>query len=202
MLQRKCEMATVSPAMHSGGEEAIRLRPAPRSGPRPTAGFRAAASWLEKPIVAKAALIALCVWAFAAWSDFAYALGAHREGAWITIAVAVVVLLAALVSSIAGFAFSALAGSALAYLKLDPVYAVQTMVLCSIATQLYAVWKLRGSISWSPLWPMLLAGAGAVPVGVWLLIHVDGAIYAAGLGVFFTVYGGYVAMRREHRVVR
>src|SRR5215831_10851613 len=199
MMQRECEMATVSPAMRSGRDEGIRLRRAQRSKLRPVARLGVAASWLEKPIVARAALIGLCVWALAAASDFAHALGAHREGAWITIAVAVVILLAALGSSIAGFAFSALAGSALAYLKLDPVSAVQTMVLCSIATQLYAVWKLRASISWSPLWPMLLAGAGAVPVGVWLLIHVDGAIYAAGLGVFFTVYGGYVAMRREHR---
>ena len=202
MMQGKCEMATVSPAMRSGGEETIRLRPAPRLEPRPVAELGAAASWLGKPIVAKAALIALGIWALAAAGDFAQALGAYREGAWITIAVAVVILLAALVSSIAGFAFSALAGSALAYLKLDPVYAVQTMVLCSIATQLYAVWKLRGSIRWAALWPMLLGGAGAVPVGVWLLLHVDGAIYAAGLGVFFTAYGGYVAMRREHRVVR
>jgi len=202
MMQRECEMATVSPAMRSGGDEAIRLRPAQRSKLRPIARLAVAASWFEKPIVAKVSLLALCIWALAAASDFAQALGAHREGAWITIAVAVVILLAALVSSIAGFAFSALAGSALAYLKLDPVSAVQTMVLCSIATQLYAVWKLRGSIRWSALWPMLLAGAGAAPLGVWLLIHVDGAIYAAGLGAFLMVYGGYVAMRREHRVVR
>ena len=69
-------------------------------------------------------------------------------------AVAAVVLLAALVSSIAGFAFAALAGSALAYLRFDPVQAVMTMALCSIAMQAYAVWQLRASIRWSgPRWP-------------------------------------------------
>jgi hypothetical protein len=45
-------------------------------------------------------------------------------------AAAAVVLLAALVSSIAGFAFAVIAGSALAYLRFDPVQAVTTMALC------------------------------------------------------------------------
>ena len=41
----------------------------------------------------------------------------QHDGAWIAIAAAAVVLLAALVSSIAGFAFAVIAGSALAYLR-------------------------------------------------------------------------------------
>jgi uncharacterized membrane protein YfcA len=113
-----------------------------------------------------------------------------------------VVLLSALVSSIAGFAFSALAGSALAYLKIEPVHAVQSMVLWSTASQLYAVWKIRESIRWRPLWPMVVAGTVTVPLGVWLLRHVDGSFYAAGLGIFLTMYGCYMVMRREGHVVR
>ena len=72
---------------------------------------------------------------------------------------AAVVLLASLVSSIAGFAFAALAGSALAYLRFDPVQAVTTMAFCSIAMQSYAVWQLRAAIRWRALKPMLAAGA-------------------------------------------
>lgn len=96
--------------------------------------------------------------------------------------VALVVLVAALVSSIAGFAFAALAGSALAYLRFDPVEAVMTMALCSIAIQGYAVWQLRASIRWRALGPMLAAGAMATPLGVVLLIHIDAELYAAVLG--------------------
>ena len=53
--------------------------------------------------------------------------------------IAAIIAASALVSSIVGFAFCAIAGSALAYLGVDPVQAVQTMVVCSTAIQLYAV---------------------------------------------------------------
>jgi len=95
-----------------------------------------------------------------------------------------------------------LARCALAYLDVDPIRAVRTMALCSIAMQLYAVWKIRESIRWQALGPMLAAGAATIPFGVWLLVQVDASVYAAGLGAFLTSYGCYVAMRREPRVVR
>ena len=117
-------------------------------------------------------------------------------------AVAAVVLVAALVSSIAGFAFAALAGSALAYLRFDPVQAVMTMAVCSIAIQAYAVWQLRASIRWRALAPMLAAGAMTTPLGVALLIHIDAKLYAAVIGVIVTAYGGYVLLRRQTRTVR
>ena len=157
---------------------------------------------LSGPVFARAALVALGVWALVELADIAGAIVAGRQDAATVTAMAAVVLLAALVSSIAGFAFSALAGSALAYLRMDPLHAVQTMVLCSTASQLYAVWKIRDSIRWTPLWPMLAAGIVTVPLGVWLLRHVNGSFYAVGLGSFLTIYGCYVVMRRENRVVR
>jgi uncharacterized membrane protein YfcA len=109
--------------------------------------------------------------------------------------------LAALVASVVGFAFSALAGCAFAYLRLDPVQAVHTLVVCSIATQLYAVFRMRAAIRWQPLMPMIVAGAAAVPLGVWVLRHVDSGAYAIGLGIFLSAYGGYTVFRREHRAL-
>ena len=105
-------------------------------------------TWLPRVL-----LVALSVWAIAEFGDIAQAIAESRHGAWITTATAAVVLLAALLSSTVGFAFSAIAGSALAYFNLDPVSAVRTIVLCSCAIQLYSVWKLRASIRWRPLWP-------------------------------------------------
>jgi len=118
------------------------------------------------------------------------------------LAIAGIVALSALVSSIVGFAFCAIAGSAFAYLGVEPVQAVQTMVICSTAIQLYAVWKIRASIRWRPLWPMIAAGAATVPLGVWLLLHVDAAVYGLGLGVFLSAYGCYAVFRTQDRVVR
>ena len=162
------------------------------------ASMVAAGRWLDRPFVKRSALAFVGAWAFVDFWDLAGAIIEQRQGAWMASIAAAVVLLAALVSSIAGFAFSALAGSALAYLKMDPLHAVQAMVLCSTASQLYSVWKIRESICWSPLWPMVAAGLATVPLGVWLLRHVDGSFYALGLGAFLTAYGCYAAMRREN----
>src|SRR5256885_4701397 len=114
-----------------------------------------------------------------AWAchQFAYLETALAHGdaqASRTLVVVAIIALSALVASIVGFAFCALAGSAFAYMHLDPVEAVRTMVMCSTAIQLYAVWKIRGAIRWSALWAMLLAGTAMVPLGVWLLLHVAG----------------------------
>lgn len=149
------------------------------------------------PLMARAGLVAVSIWALFALGGIAGAVAESRQDAWVTIGTAVVVLVSALLSSIVGFAFSAIAGSALAYFKLDPVSAVRTIVFCSCAIQLYAVWKLRASIRLTPLWPLLASGAVTVPLGVWLLLRMNAAVYAAGLGLFLVGYGGYVLMRRE-----
>ena len=154
-------------------------------------------TWLPR-----ASLVALSVWAIAEFGDIAQAIAESRHGAWITTVTAAVVLLAALLSSTVGFAFSAIAGSALAYFNLDPVSAVRTIVLCSCAIQLYSVWKLRASIRWRPLWPLLFSGALTVPIGVWLLVRLDPSFYVAGLGLFLIGYGGIVLLRRETHIVR
>ncbi len=154
----------------------------------------------SSPLMARAGLVAVSIWAMLAFGGIASAIAENRQDAWVTIGTAAVVLLSALLSSIVGFAFSAIAGSALAYFKLDPVSAVRTIVFCSCAIQLYAVWKLRASIRFRPLWPLLLGGAFTVPLGVWLLVRIDASIYAAALGLFLVGYGGYVLMRREPRV--
>ena len=161
-----------------------------------------AASAPNARATAKPSALALTAWiAIAGWA-IAQAIAQQHEGGWLAPATAVAIFLSALVSSVAGFAFSAIAGSALSYLKIEPVRAVQMMVVCSIATQLYAVWNIRDSIRWRSVLPMIASGAITVPIGVWLLLHVDAVVYAAGLGVFLTVYGCYLALRRESCAVR
>jgi hypothetical protein len=36
---------------------------------------------------------------------------------------------------------------------------------------------------------MIAAGAATIPLGVWLLLHVDALLYAPGLGMFLIAYG-------------
>ena len=117
-------------------------------------------------------------------------------------AVAGVVFAAALVSSIAGFAFSALAGAALLRLLEDPLRTVTVIVTCSIAIQAYSVWSLRRAIEWRKLWPFLAGGALTVPLGVWLLARLPPHLFALGLGTFLVVYGMYLLLRRNAPLLR
>ena len=160
-----------------------------------------AATFDATPFAARASRVALAACLLLGAGDMAGAIAERRPGAWLAVAAALVLLTSALVASLVGFAFCAIAGSALAHLNMDPVHAVQTMVLCSIAIQSYAVWVIRDAIRWRGLWPMLAAGAATVPIGVWLLIHVDAVVYAAGLGLFLIAHGGYMLVRGEPRVV-
>jgi len=68
------------------------------------------------------------------------------HGQWNMLVPLLAVLLASTVSSIIGFAFSALAGAVLFHVIDSPVHTVQVMIVCSIAIQLYCVVSLRSSI--------------------------------------------------------
>jgi uncharacterized protein len=152
-------------------------------------------------IASRAGYLALAGWMLVGAGDLASGLSEHRPGATLAVAAAAVILVSALIASVAGFAFCALAGSALAWLQIDPVDAVRTMVLCSIATQAYAVWAIRAAIPWRSVCPLIVAGGLTVPAGVWLLLHSQPAIYAVGLGVFMTVYGGFYLANRRGAVI-
>jgi uncharacterized protein len=105
------------------------------------------------------------------------------------------ILLASTVSSIAGFAFSALCGALLFHVIDSPVQAVQVMIVCSIAIQLFCVTALWQSIDWRGLPVFLAGGILGVPAGAWLLIHLPGGAYRGIIGGLLVVYGSYLLLR-------
>ena len=107
---------------------------------------------------------------------------------------------ASVVSSIAGFAFSAICGALLFHLIPSPVQAVQIMILCSIANQAAMTWSLRREVDWRALGVFLMGGAMGLPFGVWLLLHADHAAYTMVLGVFLLLYGMWMLFRRQMTV--
>jgi uncharacterized membrane protein YfcA len=111
------------------------------------------------------------------------------------------VSLAALVSSIAGFAFSAICGAMLFHLADDPVQVVQLMIVCSIANQATMTWSLRKNIDWRGMRVTLCGGGIGVVIGVWVLLHVDRATYTTALGIFLLCYGFFMLFR-EPMIVR
>jgi hypothetical protein len=92
------------------------------------------------------------------------------------------VFAASTVSSIAGFAFSALCGALLFHLMDNPVRVVCVMILCSIAIQMLSVAALWRAIDWKSLVVFLIGGFPGVPVGVYLLLHLPTGTYRIVIG--------------------
>src|SRR5499427_5407595 len=112
------------------------------------------------------------------------------------------VLLASMVSSIAGFAFSALCGALLFHLMENPVYTVQVMIVCSIAIQSLSVAALWRSIDWRSLPVFLIGGVLGVPAGVYLLLQLPTGTYRHVIGGLLIVYAGYLLLRRPSQTLR
>jgi uncharacterized protein len=111
------------------------------------------------------------------------------------------ILAASTVSSIAGFAFSALCGAFLFHFMESAVDAVQVMVVCSIAIQLLSVATLWHSIDWRSLPFFLAGGMLGVPAGVYLLLHLQTAAYRDVIGGLLISYGAYLLTRYAARPV-
>jgi uncharacterized protein len=114
----------------------------------------------------------------------------------------IAVFVASTISSIAGFAFSALCGALLFHLMDSPVYAVQVMITCSIAIQLLSVATLWRSIDWSSLPVFLVGGVIGVPAGVYLLLHLQTSAYRDVIGALLIAYGGYLLLRNPVNKLR
>ncbi|WP_162501398.1 sulfite exporter TauE/SafE family protein [Methylobacterium crusticola] len=118
------------------------------------------------------------------------------RGQTLTASVLIAMALASAVSSIAGFAFSAICGAIVFHLATDQVQLVEAMILCSVANQTLMVWAIRRDVDWRTVSTFLLGGLAGLPLGVWLLLNVARASYVHGLGIFLIAYGGFMLVRR------
>ena len=124
------------------------------------------------------------------------------HGHWSAVVPMVMILVASAVSSIIGFAFSALCGALLFHVIDSPVYAVQVMIVCSIAIQMFGVAALWHSIDWRSLPVFLIGGLPGVPVGAYLLTHLPTGAYRSILGGLLIAYGTWLLLRRPTRAWR
>src|SRR5262249_56639305 len=102
----------------------------------------------------------------------------------------VAVLPASTVSSISGLAFSAVCGAMLFHLMDNPVAAVQAMIVCSIAIQMFSVVALWRTIDWRSLPVFLVGGILGMPAGVYLLLHLQTGMYRDIIGGARLGFGG------------
>jgi len=89
----------------------------------------------------------------------------------------------ALVSSLVGFAFSAVAGVVLLHI-LPPTEAVPLMMACSIVTQGVSLVALRRTVQWRGNPVLIAAGALGIVPALYLLQSVDAKVFRIGFGAF------------------
>jgi len=109
---------------------------------------------------------------------------------------------AALLSSVAGFAFSAICGAILFHLIDDPIRGVQIMMVCSVGGQMLMVWALRRDIVWRELSPFLVGAAIGLPLGICSLLNTHPAFYVSAIGVMLIAYALFMVFRRPVVVQR
>jgi uncharacterized membrane protein YfcA len=106
------------------------------------------------------------------------------------------VFVAATISSIAGFAFSAVAGGMLLHVIDSTVKVVMIMMGCSIAIQSLSVALLWRDIDWRRLSIFLFGGIVGLPMGVWLLLHLDPRGVKSVIGTLLMAYAAYGLLKR------
>jgi uncharacterized membrane protein YfcA len=126
----------------------------------------------------------------------AYAFLLSRLGVAASLPALLAVLLASTLSSLAGFAFSAVCGAMLLQMMNNPVLAVEIMMVCSIAIQSLSIAILWQDINWGRVLTFSVGGAIGLPVGVWLLLHLRGVEFKDAIGVVVLAYATYLLVRR------
>jgi hypothetical protein len=126
-----------------------------------------------------------------------YAMLLAYEGVPASVLTLAAVLLGSTVSSIAGFAFSAVSGAMLLRMMNDPVQVVEILIVCSIAIQSLSVVLLWRDIDWRRLLPFLAGGVVGLPFGVWVLLHLQTDWFKETMGVLLTSYAAYALFRRN-----
>lgn len=100
----------------------------------------------------------------------------------------------ALVSGLAGFAFSAVAGVILLQV-LPPTEAVPLMMACSLVPQVVSLIALRGTVKWRGNLVLMAGGALGVLPALYLLHTIDAQIFRIGFGAFLALYAGCMLLR-------
>jgi uncharacterized membrane protein YfcA len=100
----------------------------------------------------------------------------------------------ALVSGLAGFAFSAVAGAILLH-ALPPMEAVPLMMACSVGVQAANLWALRKNIQWRGSLFLIIGGLLGVPIAVGILQRADSQSFRVGFGTVLTIYATYALFR-------
>src|SRR5947208_11873264 len=113
---------------------------------------------------------------------------------------AIAIFLGGVVSGFSGFAFSAVSGVILLHF-LDPLLAIPLMMCCSIASQISSLVAIRKCIQWRESAPLLIGGAGGVPVALYFLTLTNTHVFRILIGIFLVSYATYMLTKPAFGIV-
>lgn len=91
-------------------------------------------------------------------------------------------------SGLAGFAMGFVVSGIWLHI-LSPIETTTLIVGYSLLTQGYGVWKLRRTLEWRKLAPLIIGGTIGVPLGTALLTYLDPVYLRSGVGLLLVIYG-------------
>lgn len=80
---------------------------------------------------------------------------------------------------------------------IPPTAAASLAIICSVVSQLQTLHLIWRAIQWRRVLIFVVPGVLGVPIGTWLLPHVDPRVFKLGLGIVLAAYPAYVLARRR-----
>jgi len=85
---------------------------------------------------------------------------------------------------------------------IPPTVAATLVILCSTISQLQTLPMIWRTIRWEYVLAFVVPGVLGVPIGTFLLPHIDPRIFKIGIGVFLVAYTSYVLARRVELTIK
>jgi uncharacterized membrane protein YfcA len=101
------------------------------------------------------------------------------------------------VNGLTGFG-TALTAMGLWLYAIPPTVAASLAIICSCISQVQTLHLIWRHIDWRRILTFVLPGVLGVPVGTYILPHIQPDLFRLGIGLFLCGYSSYVLVRRVH----
>src|SRR5664279_599154 len=103
-------------------------------------------------------------------------------------------------TGLAGFAFGLVASGVWLHI-ITPLQTASLIVGFGLFVQSYGIWRLRSSLKWRPVMPLVIGGAIGAPIGAWLLHYIEPSYLRLGVGILLVAYSTYSLARPHMKTV-